>query len=69
MNIQVKSTWMEKVLYHSNSKFNKASMVILIPDTIEFRTKKKKSKNRHSTMIKVLTAILICMCLIREIKN
>lgn len=42
-------------------------MVILLSDTIEFKT--KKIIERHFTMIKVLITILICMCLIREIEN
>lgn len=41
-----------KKKYYANSKYNKASMIVLIPDTVEFRIKNTGMEG-HFTMRRV----------------
>lgn len=56
-----------KKKYPANSKYNKVSMIVLIPDTVEFRINNQGMEDisQWEESIK----ILICKLLIKEIKN
>lgn len=56
------------MIYHAKNKyFNKASVSVLIPDTVEFRTKNQGIVGYFTIIVSII--ISICMCLIRETKN
>lgn len=56
--------WDGKMIYHANNKYNKASVSILISDTVEFKTKNQGIMGYFTITVSII--ILICMCLIRE---
>jgi len=57
-----------KMIHHAKNKyFNKASVSVLTPDTVEFGTKNQGIMGYFTIIVSII--ILICMCLIREIKN